>query len=84
MENSIERAFILSGDEIDVESLPPKIRSAADSTATIADATSLEAVERRHILDTLASAHDDKVAAAKLLGIDLSTLYRKLKRYEEG
>ena len=27
---------------------------------------------------------DPKVAAAKNLGIDLSTLYRKLKRYEEG
>ena len=84
MENCIERAFILSGDEIDVESLPPKIRSAAGSTAANADSTSLESVERRHILDTLASVHDDKVAAAKLLGIDLSTLYRKLKRYDEG
>lgn len=83
MENCIERAFILSGDEIDLESLPAKVRSAAGSP-TIADSTSLESVERRHILETLASTNDDKVAAAKLLGIDLSTLYRKLKRYEEG
>lgn len=83
MENCIERAFILSSDEIDLESLPAKVRSAVGSPA-ITDATSLESVERRHILETLSSTNEDKVAAAKLLGIDLSTLYRKLKRYEEG
>jgi DNA-binding NtrC family response regulator len=84
MENCIERAFILSGDEIDLASLPAKVRNAAGSPAPSADSTSLESIERRHILDTLASTNDDKVAASKLLGIDLSTLYRKLKRYEEG
>jgi DNA-binding NtrC family response regulator len=83
MENCIERAFILSGDEIDLDSLPAKVRSSTGGPPA-ADSASLESVERRHILDTLASANDDKVAAAKLLGIDLSTLYRKLKRYEEG
>lgn len=40
-------------------------------------------MERRHVLETLRSTGEDKVAAAKILGIDLSTLYRKLKRYEE-
>jgi DNA-binding NtrC family response regulator len=41
----------------------------------------LEEVERRHILETLASVNQDKARAANILGIDLSTLYRKLKRY---
>jgi DNA-binding NtrC family response regulator len=81
MENCIERAFILSGDAIDMESLPPKVRQAT-GPSTSTDSTSLESVERRHILDTLASTNEDKVEAARLLGIDLSTLYRKLKRYE--
>jgi DNA-binding NtrC family response regulator len=42
-----------------------------------------ESVERRHILDVLDSLDGDKIEAAKVLGIDLSTLYRKLKKYEE-
>lgn len=83
MENSIERAYILSGDEIDLESLPAKIRNSAGSQAPLDDNT-LEGIERRHILDTLASFDGDKVRSAHRLGIDLSTLYRKLKRYEEG
>jgi DNA-binding NtrC family response regulator len=41
----------------------------------------LEELERRYILDTLAREQEDKTRAAALLGIDLSTLYRKLKRY---
>jgi DNA-binding NtrC family response regulator len=41
----------------------------------------LEELERRYILDTMASVQDDKTRTAELLGIDLSTLYRKLKRY---
>ena len=41
----------------------------------------LDELERRYILDILARENDDKTRAAALLGIDLSTLYRKLKRY---
>jgi transcriptional regulator with PAS, ATPase and Fis domain len=43
----------------------------------------LEETERRYILEILKSVNEDKSAAAEILGIDLSTLYRKLKRYEE-
>jgi len=85
MENSLERASILSRDEIDLESLPPKIRNAAGSAPLMSsDDNTLESIERRHISETLASFDGDKVAAARRLGIDLSTLYRKLKKYEEG
>ncbi|MEQ1762242.1 MAG: sigma-54 dependent transcriptional regulator [Pyrinomonadaceae bacterium] len=85
MENSIERAFILSGDEIGIADLPQKIQEAAGkSTTATHENSSLEAVEKQYILDTLSSTDGDKVAAAQKLGIDLSTLYRKLKRYEEG
>ena len=84
LENIIERAFILSGDEIDLESLPGKVKDAAgNASANDPDGATLDAVERRHILTTLEKTNEDKVEAAKLLGIDLSTLYRKLKRYEE-
>ena len=43
----------------------------------------LEEMERRYILEVMKSVNDDKTAAADILGIDLSTLYRKLKKYEE-
>jgi two-component system, NtrC family, response regulator HydG len=88
LENAIERAFILSVDEIDVESLPPKIRSGTTGGAEVRDTggfrPTLEETERRYISEIMRSTGEDKVQAANILGIDLSTLYRKLKRYEDG
>jgi DNA-binding NtrC family response regulator len=81
LENVIERAFILSGDEIGRESLPEKI---TEMKKDVPDSRSLESFEKRHILEVLDSTGQDKIAAAAILGIDLSTLYRKLKRYDEG
>ena len=40
-------------------------------------------MERRYIREIMTAVGDEKSAAAEILGIDLSTLYRKLKRYEE-
>jgi two-component system response regulator HydG len=42
---------------------------------------SLEEVERRHILAVLARLGGSKSAAARVLGVDRATLYRKLERY---
>ncbi|HVE59104.1 MAG TPA: helix-turn-helix domain-containing protein, partial [Pyrinomonadaceae bacterium] len=87
LENAVERAFILSGDEIDLESLPPKIKLSAANALEMRDPEglrpTLEEMERRYILEILNSVEDDKTDAANILGIDLSTLYRKLKKYEE-
>jgi len=84
LENTIERAMILSGEEIDLESLPPKVRSTAESSRTsMGSRPTLEEMERRYVLEVMAHVGDDKASAAGILGIDLSTLYRKLKRYEE-
>jgi DNA-binding NtrC family response regulator len=87
LENAIERAFILSNDVIELENLPPKIKSGAATNFEMRDPEgfrpTLEETERRYILEILKSAGEDKSAAAEILGIDLSTLYRKLKRYEE-
>ncbi len=85
LQNAIERAFTLSNDEIDLDSLPPRVRDAA-SPAPMRDPDglrpTLEEIERRHIFETMASVNQDKARAANILGIDLSTLYRKLKRYD--
>lgn len=87
LENTVERAVILSGEEIDLESLPPRIRSEMQGSQTGGDRTSLhptlEEMERRYVLEIMKLSGEDKARAASILGIDLSTLYRKLKRYEE-
>ena len=86
MQNAVERAFTLSGDEIDLDSLPPRVRDGAAGQFTVRDLDGLRPtlaeIERRYILETLASVNQDKARAANILGIDLSTLYRKLKRYD--
>lgn len=87
LENAIERAFILSGEEIDIDSFPAKVRDNASRSFRSRDdeafRPTLEEMERRYLIDVLGSVGDDKAKAAHILGIDLSTLYRKLKRYEE-
>jgi DNA-binding NtrC family response regulator len=84
LQNAVERALILSGDEIGLDDISPKIRvTTGVGEYSESGRPTLEDVERRYVLDTLESNGNDKVAAAKTLGIDLSTLYRKLKRYEE-
>ena len=87
LQNAIERAFTLSGDRIDLDSLPPRVRdTAAGGHFSVRDPDglrpTLEEIERRHIFETLAAVNQDKARAANILGIDLSTLYRKLKRYD--
>ena len=86
LENTIERAFILSGNEIDADSLPSKIQASVNGASATRDVDAfrptLDETERRYVLEILASVDDDKVKAANILGIDLSTLYRKLKRYD--
>ncbi len=83
LENAVERAFVLSGETIGVDDLPRKVRASA--VASFDDPSSnrtLEDVERRHIMHIMNEADGDKVQAAKTLGIDLSTLYRKLKKFD--
>ncbi len=85
LQNAIERGFTLSGETIDLDSLPRRVREAASPTP-MRDPDglrpTLEEVERRHIFETMAAVNQDKARAANILGIDLSTLYRKLKRYD--
>lgn len=81
LEHVIERAVILSDDVINLVNLPAKLQASSPTTRTT-DRPTLEETERNYVREVLAATDDDKVAAAKILGIDLSTLYRKLKRYE--
>jgi two-component system, NtrC family, response regulator AlgB len=81
LRNTIERATVLSqGDEITVEHLPDSVLFDRASAATSTSA-SLEEVEREHILRVLSESPRLEDAAATL-GIDVSTLWRKRKRYK--
>ncbi|MDH3492560.1 MAG: sigma-54 dependent transcriptional regulator [Acidobacteriota bacterium] len=87
LQNAIERAFILSDTEIEMEHLTNRIRSESRPGFETNDPEgfrpTLEEMERRYIQEILTSVNNDKSQAARILGIDLSTLYRKLKKYNE-
>jgi len=85
LENALERAVILtSRDSIPVSALPERV-TARVSEPLVADRPpanpTLEAVERAYIMWVLQSEGGNKSRAAEVLGIDPSTLYRKLSRY---
>jgi NtrC-family two-component system response regulator AlgB len=78
--NVLERAVIIAeGIECTPDLLPVEVRAAAPA-AIAPDDDTLEAAERRHIEAVLARA-PTLDAAAKALGVDPSTLYRKRERY---
>jgi DNA-binding NtrC family response regulator len=81
LDHVIERAVIVSRDEINIDSLPPKIAKATAGRKSGRQQPSLDDVERDYVLSVLESVREDKALAAQILGIDLSTLYRKLKKY---
>jgi DNA-binding NtrC family response regulator len=84
LENAIERAVALSeGDTVETTDLPEKIVGAKIPILHTEDyEMTLEALEEQHVKQVLQKTGGDKVKAAQVLGINLSTLYRKLVRYE--
>jgi len=85
LENALERAAILSkGDAVDVDALPSRITN-PESAPLVSERPhtnpTLELIERAYILWVLQAEGGNKARAAEVLGIDPSTLYRKLNRY---
>ena len=66
---------------IDVDVLPEVVRRSSPRSKTVPENSSIEIVERRHIETVLNAVGWNKVAAARTLGIDRATLYRKLLRF---
>ena len=86
LQNAVERAVVLAkGGPIEPRHLPEEIREAEGPAAGTADdaGLSLEEVERRHVVRVLARSKDYE-EAARTLGIDKATLWRKRKRYGLG
>lgn len=83
LQNAMERAAALArGKRVDVDDLPEDIRRAPDSSSPTFAAARLAEVERAHILAVLAANEGNQTRAAAELGIGVSTLYRKLRRYK--
>jgi DNA-binding NtrC family response regulator len=84
LENAIERAVALgSGPILHVGDLPTNLQyGVGDRMPQSDELLPLEELERRAILRALREAGGDKLAAARLLGIGKTTLYRKLKQYD--
>jgi two-component system, NtrC family, response regulator len=84
LRNVIERALILSdGPELGVESLPVEFRSDVKEVVMFS-AFDLASVEKLHILRVMNYTNGNKVEAAKLSNIGLTTVYRKIEEYGLG
>ncbi|HWG53956.1 MAG TPA: sigma-54 dependent transcriptional regulator [Gemmatimonadaceae bacterium] len=86
LENALERAVILSdGEVIELAALPERITDRKTeplvSDRSVAASPALEVIERAYIMWVLQSEGGNKSRTAEILGIDPSTLYRKLSRY---
>jgi len=81
LENIIEHAFVLCrGGLIQMQHLPPELRQNPAGTAlSTHGGMTLHAMERILIADALRRHGGNRAAAARELGINASTLFRKLK-----
>jgi len=85
LENALERAAVLSrGECLDPSTLPERILRPAPPALVAERAApnpTLEVIEQAYILWVLHAEGGNKARTAEVLGIDPSTLYRKLNRY---
>ncbi len=87
LEHTIERAVLLGkGELIGLEDLPPHFASRESCELVVGQAVAkqltLRDLEREYIDKLLASTHGNKTEAARILGVDRTTLYRKLEEYK--
>ena len=87
LSNCMERAVALTRyDELGVDDLPEKVQKHVATRLVVAaddvsELMSLEEVEKRYILRVLETLRGNKTAAARTLGIERKTLYRKLESW---
>ena len=88
LRNTIERAVVLTRyEKISVDDLPEKIRDYKTSNMLFgsdnpSELIPVQEVERRYILHVLKTVGGNKTLAARVLGLDRKTLYRKLQHYK--
>jgi DNA-binding NtrC family response regulator len=85
--NCIERAVALTRfEQLAVDDLPDRVRNYRAAHVVVAaddpsELVPLEEVERRYVLRVLDAAGGNKSIAARILGLDRKTLYRRLESY---
>jgi len=81
LRNAVERAVILCpGQVLEPEAFPERMLGQAEGRPVLGGDFTVEEIEREHILRVLARTPTQE-EAARILGVDASTLWRKRKRY---
>ena len=80
LRNVVERSLIMTDENtVTIDALPSDFRMSQQ--AGFSDSLALEDMERKHILKVMEYTRGNKAEAARLLGIGIATLYRKLESY---
>ena len=85
LEHTIERAALLGkGSNLSLRDLPLPLLEHDDDAVTEAAAKSytLRDLERQYIMRVMETTNGNKTEAARILGVDRTTLYRKLEEYK--
>ena len=82
LENVIQRAFALGAkDVVQLHDLPGEIVQQEDRFISQNEDFNLKKIEKKAIFQALLKAEGNKAEAAKLLGINTTTVYRKMAKY---
>jgi DNA-binding NtrC family response regulator len=82
LENVIQRAYALGvKDLLYVDDLPHEITRQAVKTIDMDENYNLKAIEKKTIQQALRKAGGNKAEAARLLGVNTTTVYRKMAKY---
>jgi DNA-binding NtrC family response regulator len=87
LEHTIERAVHLGKEiRIGLQDFPPSLVARSDNVLPLAEAIgksyTLKDLEKEYIMRVMETVHGNKTEAAKTLGVDRTTLYRKLEEYK--
>ena len=83
MRNLVERHIALAdGSLLHIEQMPQSLQPSAQPGDIDSDLPTIEELERRYILKILEHHNDNRELTASVLGINKSTLWRKLQQYQ--
>jgi DNA-binding NtrC family response regulator len=87
LEHVLERAVLLGkNDTVGLDDLPPQLTAHGEEAFMVGQAVAkqltLRDLEKEYIGKVLENTHGNKTEAARILGVDRTTLYRKLEEYK--